>query len=109
MPPRITRFVLLLTLVSVIGLAGAQETRKAKSEVKPAYPELGRRMNLTTTVKVQVEISPAGTVTSAKAIGGHPVFIESAVEAARKWRFEPAQESNSQVIEFKFVNPQTAQ
>jgi TonB family protein len=107
--PRISRFVLLLTVVSAIGLAGAQDTRKAKSEVKPAFPEIGRKMNLTTTVKVQVEISPAGTVTSAKAIGGHPVFLESAVDAARKWRFEPAQEASTQVLEFKFVNPQTAQ
>lgn len=107
--PRVVRFVLLTAVIGALGIAGAQETRKAKSEVKPAFPELARKMNLSSTVKVQVEISPAGTVTSAKALGGHPMFLDSAVEAAKKWRFEPSQEATSQVIEFKFVNPNVQQ
>lgn len=85
--------------------AFGQEGRKAKNEVKPAYPELARKMNLAGVVKVQVEISPAGTVTSAKALGGHPLFIDAAVDAVRKWRFETSPNATTQVVEFKFANP----
>jgi TonB family protein len=100
------RVAVFFAIVAIFSVAGfAEEGRKAKSEVKPVYPELARKMNLSGTVKVQIEISPAGTVTSAKAIGGHPVFIDSALDASRKWRFEAAPNATSQVIEFKFTNP----
>jgi TonB family protein len=62
-------------------------------------------MNLTSIVKVQVNISPTGTVTSAKAVGGHPLFIESAVDAVKKWRFEPGPNATTQIIEFRFTDP----
>ena len=99
------RIAVFFAVVAAFTSAGFAEDRKAKSEVKPVYPELARRMNLTGVVKMQIEISPAGTVTSAKAVGGHPLLIESATDAVRKWRFEPAQAASTQIVEFKFVNP----
>lgn len=108
-PLNTVRTGLLIAVVSLVGIAHAQEARKVKSDVKPAFPEMARKMNLSSTVKVQVEISPAGTVTSAKALGGHPMFLEAATDAAKKWRFEPSTESTTQVIEFKFINPSSAQ
>jgi protein TonB len=38
---------------------------------------------------VQVTISATGRVTAAKAIKGHPLLREAAVDAARRWEFEP--------------------
>jgi TonB family protein len=99
------RSAVLMVLVGLFAVSGIAEERKSKSEIKPAYPELAKKMNLSGVVKVQVEISPAGTVTSAKALGGHPVFIDSALDAVRKWRFEPSQSPTEQIVEFKFVNP----
>jgi TonB family protein len=97
---------ILFALLAVFSVgAFAEDSRKSKNEVKPPYPELARKMSLSGTVKVQVEISPTGTVTSAKAVGGHPLFIDAAVDAARKWRFEPAPSATSQILEFKFANP----
>jgi outer membrane biosynthesis protein TonB len=40
--------------------------RRAKSKVQAVYPELARKMNITGTVKVQVVVSPNGTVKEAK-------------------------------------------
>lgn len=103
---RVLRIAVFSLLIGFFAISGfAQEGRKVKSEVKPVYPELARKMNLTGTVKVQIDISPAGAVTSAKAVGGHPVFIESAVDAAKKWRFESANSTTTQVLEFRFTNP----
>jgi|SRR5690348_14252527 TonB family protein len=98
--------VVLFALLAVFSVgAFAEEGRKTKNEVKPAYPELARKMNLAGIVKVQVDIAPNGTVTSAKALGGHPLFIDAAVDAVRKWRFEPGPSATTQTVEFKFANP----
>lgn len=99
------RSAVLMVLMGCFAGNGIAEDRKAKSEIKPVYPELAKKMNLTGVVKVQVEISPAGAVTSAKALGGHPLFIDSALDAVKKWRFETAQSASQQTVEFKFVNP----
>jgi TonB family protein len=96
----------LVAILTVFAIAGfAAEGRKVKTEVKPVYPELAKKMNLSSIVKVQVDINPAGAVTSAKAVGGHPLFIEPALDAVKKWRFEPSTAASTQVIEFKFTNP----
>jgi TonB family protein len=76
--------------------------RRAKSRVEPEYPDLARKMNLTGTVKVAVVVAPNGTVKEAKVVGGHPVLAGAALDAARKWRFEPAAVETSGVLEFKF-------
>ncbi|MGA9509818.1 MAG: energy transducer TonB [Candidatus Sulfotelmatobacter sp.] len=76
--------------------------RRAKSKVQPEYPELARKMNITGTVKVQVVVSPNGTVKEAKVVGGHPVLAGAALEAVRKWRFEPAPGESTGVVDFKF-------
>jgi TonB family protein len=99
------RSAVFIVLVGFFAVSGRAEERKSKSEIKPAYPELAKKMNLSGVVKVQVEISPTGTVTSAKALGGHPIFIDSALDAVRKWRFEAASSATEQIVEFKFVNP----
>jgi hypothetical protein len=41
-------------------------------------------------------------VKDAKVVGGHPVLAGAALDAVRKWRFEPAAMDSSGVVEFKF-------
>ena len=76
--------------------------RRAKTRVQPAYPELARKMNIAGTVKIEVVVDPNGTVKDARVVGGHPVLASSALDAAKKWRFEPAPTESSGIIEFKF-------
>lgn len=105
------RIRVLLAVMIAIGAgsfkARSQEVqgeivRRAKSKVQPAYPELARKMNITGTVKVEVVVSPNGTVKEAKVIGGHPVLASAALDAVRKWRFEPASMESSGIVDFKF-------
>jgi TonB family protein len=70
--------------------------------VQPEYPDLARKMNITGTVKVQVVVAPNGTVKEAKVVGGHPVLAGAALEAVKKWRFEPAPAESTGVVDFKF-------
>jgi TonB family protein len=88
--------------------AGAQTAqseemvRRAKSKVQPVYPELARKMNIAGTVKIEVVVAPNGTVKDARVVGGHPVLANAALDAAKKWRFEPAAGESSGIIDFKF-------
>ena len=100
----------VLTLAVSVGpvRVGAQQAqseeivRRAKNRVQPLYPELARRMNLAGTVKIQVVVAPNGIVKEARVVGGHPVLATAALDAAKKWRFEPAAGESSGVIDFKF-------
>jgi TonB family protein len=76
--------------------------RRAKSKVQPVYPDLARKMNITGTVKVQVTVSPNGSVKDAKVVGGHPVLATAALEAVKKWRFEASSVESTGVVDFKF-------
>ena len=93
-----------LTLHPIWAMAQPSEelTRKAKSKVQPLYPDLARRMSIAGTVKIQVVVAPNGTVKSTKVVGGHPVLANAALDALKKWRFEPAADEASGVVEFKF-------
>jgi TonB family protein len=59
-------------------------------------------MNIAGTVKIQVVVSANGIVKDAHVVGGHPVLANAALDAAKRWRFEPASEESSGVIDFKF-------
>lgn len=94
-------------LVAVLGwgfwqpLRGAEPERKVVIRVKPAYPELARQMNVTGTVKIEVVIAANGTVKSVKPVGGHPLLIQSASDAVRKWQYAPGGETKA-IVEFQF-------
>lgn len=86
-----------------LGMWGQAElTRKTKTKVTPVYPELARRTNITGTVKVFVVVLPDGALKEAKVLGGNPVLVGAAMDALRKWKFEPADSESSGTVEFKF-------
>jgi TonB family protein len=84
-------------------LAGDASGRKIKSQVSPQYPELARKVNARGTVKIEVVIAPSGVIKSTKVIGGHPLLVNAAEDAVKKWRYEPASEETTTVIEFNFT------
>ncbi len=98
--------IALLAVMVAAQTASAQEesSRKVKTRVAPAYPELARKMNVSGVVKVQITIEPNGSVKSAKALGGHPLLIEPAVDAAKRWKYEPSKEESTTIVQFNF-NP----
>ena len=77
--------------------------RKVKSKVAPAYPELAKRMNVAGKVKIEVVIAPDGRVKSTRVIGGHPLLVQACQDAVKEWRFAPAPEETTQIVEFEFT------
>ena len=96
------------TALFAVSLAFAQQTvveegkRKIKTKVLPSIPELARRMNITGKVKIEVVIAPDGHVKSSRALGGHPVLVQSCQDAVKEWKFVAAPEETTQIVEFDF-------
>jgi TonB family protein len=114
-------FISLFALMFVLGVPGPLATnaqnepaqkaqdeapRKIKSRIQPVYPELARKLKLSGVAKVMVTISPDGKVKDAKIVGGHPVFTEAALNAVKKWKYEPARDATTDLIEIRFSPPE---
>lgn len=82
--------------------ASEEGKRKVKTKIAPAYPELAKRMNVTGKVKIEVIITPDGRVKSTRALGGHPLLVQSCIDAVKEWKFVAAQEETTQLVEFDF-------
>jgi TonB family protein len=97
--------VCLFALVPAISSkpACAQDNRKVKVSVQPTYPELARRNNIHGTARVQVVIAPDGNVKDVRVLGGSPVLAQAAVEAVRKWKYEPATAETTTIVKFDFT------
>ena len=106
----VRNIVLILAAVAVVwGTVNvrpvrAQDSvdRKVRTKVEPQYPEIARKLGLTGIVKLQIVVSPSGSVKETKVIGGHPILVTAAQDAVKKWRFEPAAGETTQTVDFKF-------
>jgi TonB family protein len=107
---KLTRMGLLAIIAGVLALqpslAGAQQAnemkRKVRDRITPNYPELARKINVRGKVKIEVIVGPDGRVKGARAVGGHPLLVNSAQDAAMQWKFESGPGETTQVIEFDF-------
>jgi len=76
--------------------------RRIKVKNSPAYPELARRMGVSVKVKIEVIVMPDGRVRSTRVIGGHPLLVQACQDAVKEWKFFPAPEETTQIVEFDF-------
>jgi protein TonB len=60
--------------------------------VAPKYPEKARRKGITGNVTISLLVSNTGAVKDTRIVNSQPagVFEESAINAVRQWRFQPA-------------------
>lgn len=79
----------------------AQENRKLIKKAEPVYPELARKMNLTGTVKVEINVAPDGSVTQVHILGGNPVLAEAVEDAVKHWKYASGP-AETKRLEFKF-------
>jgi TonB family protein len=84
-----------------------ESKRKIKTRVAPVYPELAKRMSVGGKVKIEVVITPDGHVRSTKVVGGHPLLVQACQDAVKEWKFLPAADETTQIVEFTFTNSGT--
>jgi TonB family protein len=93
---------LAAAIVSAQQSSVEESKRKIKYKTNPQFSEIARRMNLSGKVKVELVIAPDGHVKNTRAIGGHPILVQSCLDAVKDWRFEASPEETTQIIEFEF-------
>lgn len=70
-------------------ISGGVLNGKVTSKPQPAYPPIARAARAQGVVTVQVTVDEEGYVISARAVSGHPLLQQAAVQAARQARFTP--------------------
>lgn len=98
----LTAALALLALAPARAVELQYNGRKLRCHTEPVLPVIARRMHLEGTVRLQVEVSPAGKVTSVKPLGGHPILITAASNAVKQWLFDPDVQSTAVVVSFTF-------
>ncbi len=93
--------LLLAVVLQGAALCADGEGRRIKNKVSPVYPELARQLKLVGTVRLEVLVAANGVVKSTRVLGGHPLLVQAANDAIKKWRYEPGPESTT-VVEIHF-------
>jgi len=76
--------------------------RRLVERSAPAYPNLARNLALAGIVRMEAVVSPDGSVKTVAVKGGHPVLAQAAVNAVRKWRWEPISHESREPVEVTF-------
>ena len=94
------RFVwLAASLLSMITLFPASTSvhaeengnqRKLIERVEPEYPETLQRLYIGGIVRLQLTVAAKGQVEKVILVGGNPILGQSAMAAAKKWKYAPA-------------------
>jgi TonB family protein len=94
----------LLAILSLSTSASAQAkvVRKLVYKENPGYPLTLREAHIGGIVRLEIVISPKGSVDSVSPLGGNPVLVEAASAAVRKWKYVAADNETKTQVEFTF-------
>ena len=59
------------------------------NRVQPMYPPLARQTRISGTVRLHAIIGKNGAVEQLQVVSGHPLLVQSALDAVRQWRYQP--------------------
>ena len=59
------------------------------NRVQPSYPPLARQTRVSGTVRLHAIIAKDGSVQQLEVVAGHPLLVQSALDAVRQWRYRP--------------------
>ena len=58
-------------------------------KVAPVYPPLARQTRVSGTVRLRATIGKDGAVQQLEVLSGHPLLVQSAMDAVKQWRYKP--------------------
>lgn len=61
------------------------------TQTKPTYPPLARQARIQGVVALHAIIDKEGRVSQLEVISGHPLLVQSALDAVKQWRYKPTQ------------------
>ena len=72
-----------------VRVGGQVKEPRLLHSLKPNYPILAKRGAVQGDVTIEVVIDTAGNVSGMKAVSGHPLLQQAAMDALRQWKYEP--------------------
>ena len=82
---------------SRVRVGGAVQAAKIINRIQPTYPPLARQTRISGTVKLHAIIGKDGSVQRLEVMSGHPLLVQSALDAVRQWRYQPTLLNNEPV------------
>ena len=76
--------------------------RKIKNRIAPEYPDLAIKTRITGVARVQLTVTPEGTVKDVKELGGSPVLLAALVRAVKQWKYEPGAKDTEVEVKANF-------
>ncbi len=67
------------------GVQGAKVIRK----ISPTYPPIARQARIQGVVRLEAIIAKDGSIQNLRVIQGHPLLVQSALQAVKQWRYAP--------------------
>lgn len=59
------------------------------NKVEPQYPQMAKVAHVQGDVVLQALIAKNGAIENLRAVSGHPILIQAAMEAVKQWRYRP--------------------
>jgi protein TonB len=72
-----------------IKVGGNVQQANLVKQVKPPYPPLARQARIQGTVILEAVINRQGSVDQLRVVSGHPLLVQSAMDAVRQWKYRP--------------------
>lgn len=72
-----------------IRVGGAVQESKLIRRVDPVYPALAQQARIQGVVLLNLIISKEGAVSNVAVLTGHPLLVPAAIEAAKRWVYQP--------------------
>ncbi len=72
-----------------VRVGGQVQNAKLVNQPRPAYPPLARQARIQGTVRLEAMINKEGLIEELKVVSGHPLLIQSALDAVKQWQYEP--------------------
>lgn len=81
----------------------AASSRKLVSRTEPVYPQLALKNGLHGVVRLRVVIGADGRAKSTEVLGGNPIFVDTAAESVKKWKWAAGDHETTEVVEVAFT------
>lgn len=72
-----------------IRVGGNVQQAKLIHAPRPVYPALAKQARIQGTVRLQAIIAKDGSIQELQVLQGHPLLVQSALDAVRQWRYQP--------------------
>lgn len=82
--------VLVTPPVEILEFFAIEQIPRQMKTGPPVYPELARKAGLEGTVYIEFIVGSDGKVGNVNVLQGPQIFRQAAIDAIRKWKFEPA-------------------